>query len=74
MLDLQEMVAVVSFNLCLITLSYMFNSGWYDVIVLPVHDCKWTFKEGDVAVLAYPRPGSGLNLYFYDVLFLFIEQ
>ncbi|XP_068637140.1 probable helicase MAGATAMA 3 isoform X1 [Aristolochia californica] len=32
--------------------------GWYDVIVLPVHDCKWTFKEGDVAVLSTPRPGA----------------
>lgn len=47
----------------------MFNSGWYDVIVLPVHDCKWTFKEGDVAVLAYPRPSAGLSLSLYDVLF-----
>ncbi|KAG6784256.1 hypothetical protein POTOM_009944 [Populus tomentosa] len=26
--------------------------GWYDVIVLPVNECKWTFKEGDVAVLS----------------------
>ncbi|CAN1841284.1 Helicase SEN1 [Linum perenne] len=32
--------------------------GWYDVIVLPVNDCKWTFKEGDVAVLSNPRPGT----------------
>ncbi|KAJ4701299.1 p-loop containing nucleoside triphosphate hydrolase superfamily protein [Melia azedarach] len=32
--------------------------GWYDVIVLPVHECKWIFKEGDVAVLSTPRPGS----------------
>ncbi|CAL9129769.1 unnamed protein product [Musa acuminata var. zebrina] len=32
--------------------------GWYDAIVLPVHDCKWNFKEGDVAVLAYPRAGA----------------
>ncbi|OAY84452.1 putative ATP-dependent helicase C29A10.10c [Ananas comosus] len=32
--------------------------GWYDVIVLPVHECKWTFKEGDVAVISSPRPGS----------------
>ncbi|KAK9162944.1 hypothetical protein Syun_003846 [Stephania yunnanensis] len=32
--------------------------GWYDVIVLPTHDCKWTFKEGDVAVLSSPRPGA----------------
>ncbi|OMO85814.1 putative helicase MAGATAMA 3 [Corchorus capsularis] len=32
--------------------------GWYDVIVLPSNECKWTFKEGDVAVLSAPRPGS----------------
>lgn len=32
--------------------------GWYDVVVLPVHECKWNFKEGDVAVLSTPRPGS----------------
>lgn len=32
--------------------------GWFDAIVLPVHECKWNFKEGDVAVLSTPRPGS----------------
>ncbi|XP_044474856.1 probable helicase MAGATAMA 3 isoform X2 [Mangifera indica] len=32
--------------------------GWYDVVVLPTSDCKWVFKEGDVAVLSTPRPGS----------------
>ncbi|KAK6257400.1 hypothetical protein QUC31_000859 [Theobroma cacao] len=32
--------------------------GWYDVIVLPANECKWAFKEGDVAVLSAPRPGS----------------
>lgn len=32
--------------------------GWYDVIVLPVNECKWIFKEGDVAVLSTPRPGT----------------
>ncbi|KAJ9181814.1 hypothetical protein P3X46_005868 [Hevea brasiliensis] len=32
--------------------------GWYDAIVLPVSECKWTFKEGDVAVLSTPRPGT----------------
>ncbi|XP_050205638.1 helicase sen1-like isoform X2 [Mercurialis annua] len=32
--------------------------GWYDVIVLPVNEYKWTFKEGDVAVLSTPRPGT----------------
>ncbi|KAG9451589.1 hypothetical protein H6P81_011554 [Aristolochia fimbriata] len=33
--------------------------GWYDAIVLPLHECKWTFKEGDVAVLSTLRPGGG---------------
>lgn len=32
--------------------------GWYDVTVLPVNECKWMFKEGDVGVLSTPRPGS----------------
>ncbi|KAJ6792725.1 putative ATP-dependent helicase-like [Iris pallida] len=32
--------------------------GWYDVTVLPIHDCKWTFKEGEVAILSSQRPGS----------------
>jgi senataxin len=32
--------------------------GWYDVIVLPMHEYKWNFKEGDVAILSFPRPGS----------------
>ncbi|KAK9073014.1 hypothetical protein SSX86_007336 [Deinandra increscens subsp. villosa] len=32
--------------------------GWYDVILLPANECRWNFKEGDVAVLSTPRPGS----------------
>ncbi|XP_048570882.1 uncharacterized ATP-dependent helicase C29A10.10c [Triticum urartu] len=32
--------------------------GWYDVLVLPAHEYKWTFKEGEVAVLSFPRPDS----------------
>nr|CAB3495046.1 unnamed protein product [Digitaria exilis] len=32
--------------------------GWYDVVVLPMHEYKWNFKEGDVAILSFPRPGS----------------
>ncbi|XP_021745874.1 probable helicase DDB_G0274399 [Chenopodium quinoa] len=32
--------------------------GWYDVVVLPANEIKWNFKEGDVAVLSSPRPGS----------------
>ncbi|KAE8666492.1 alcohol dehydrogenase-like 7 [Hibiscus syriacus] len=37
--------------------------GWYDVIVLPVNACKWVFKEGDVAVLSAPSPGSVRNMW-----------
>uniref|UniRef100_A0A2P2MLA3 Uncharacterized protein n=1 Tax=Rhizophora mucronata TaxID=61149 RepID=A0A2P2MLA3_RHIMU len=36
--------------------------GWYDVIVLPANEWKWTFKEGDVAVLSTPRPGTGTSI------------
>ncbi|GMH19011.1 hypothetical protein Nepgr_020852 [Nepenthes gracilis] len=32
--------------------------GWYDVVVLPANEIRWTYKEGDVAVLSTPRPGS----------------
>ncbi|GLU16216.1 hypothetical protein SLE2022_326610 [Rubroshorea leprosula] len=35
--------------------------GWYDLIVLHANECKWTFKEGDVAVLSSPRPGSAIR-------------
>ncbi|KAK4757964.1 hypothetical protein SAY87_019265 [Trapa incisa] len=31
--------------------------GWYDVVVLPSSEIKWSFKEGDVAVLSTPKPG-----------------
>lgn len=47
----------------------LINVGWYDVIVLPVSECKWTFKEGDVAVLSTPRPGTGL-LWFMRVAYM----
>jgi len=40
--------------------SLHFALGWYDVVVLPASECKWTFKEGDVAVLSTPKPGTGL--------------
>lgn len=33
--------------------------GWYDVTVIPMHEYKFSFKEGDVAVLSTPKPGSG---------------
>ncbi|KAL1830190.1 hypothetical protein ACET3Z_008602 [Daucus carota] len=33
-------------------------NGWYDVITLPTNECKWTFKQGDVAVPSSPRPGA----------------
>ncbi|PWA95861.1 helicase MAGATAMA 3 [Artemisia annua] len=32
--------------------------GWYDVILLPIHESRWHFKEGEVAVLSTPRPGT----------------
>ncbi|XP_042015421.1 helicase sen1-like [Salvia splendens] len=32
--------------------------GWFDVILTPPHEYKWTFKEGEVAVLSSPRPGA----------------
>ncbi|XP_051123424.1 uncharacterized ATP-dependent helicase C29A10.10c [Andrographis paniculata] len=32
--------------------------GWFDAILIPPHEYKWTFKEGDVAVLSSPRPGA----------------
>lgn len=43
--------------------SFFIDLGWYDVILSPATDCKWAFKEGDVAVLSSPRPGSGMYLY-----------
>nr|XP_043638503.1 uncharacterized ATP-dependent helicase C29A10.10c [Erigeron canadensis] len=35
--------------------------GWYDVILLPTNECRWNFKEGDVAVLSTPRPGTVIS-------------
>ncbi|CAA0805655.1 P-loop containing nucleoside triphosphate hydrolases superfamily protein [Striga hermonthica] len=32
--------------------------GWFDVILIPPHEYKWNFKEGDVAVLSSPKPGT----------------
>ncbi|CAM8889725.1 unnamed protein product [Rhodiola kirilowii] len=32
--------------------------GWFDVVVLPTIESKWSFKEGDIAVLSNLRPGS----------------
>ncbi|KAI3689280.1 hypothetical protein L2E82_47234 [Cichorium intybus] len=32
--------------------------GWYDVVLLPTNECRWNFKEGDVAVLSTPKPGT----------------
>ncbi|KAL8158565.1 hypothetical protein V2J09_000102 [Rumex salicifolius] len=32
--------------------------GWFDVIIMPVNEIKWMFKEGDVAVLSSSKPGS----------------
>ncbi|KAI5072004.1 hypothetical protein GOP47_0012110 [Adiantum capillus-veneris] len=34
--------------------------GWYDVVLFPVDSqARLAFKEGDVAVLSTPKPGSG---------------
>ncbi|KAL6574184.1 hypothetical protein OROHE_001088 [Orobanche hederae] len=35
--------------------------GWFDVTLIPPHEYKWTFKEGDVAVLSSPKPGAVNN-------------
>lgn len=32
------------------------------MILIPPHEYKWTFKEGDVAVLSSPKPGAGKDL------------
>ncbi|GAB2270470.1 hypothetical protein Dimus_038850 [Dionaea muscipula] len=32
--------------------------GWYDIILLPASEIKWSFKEGDVAVISSPRSSS----------------
>lgn len=56
-------------------LVFYFVPGWYDAIMFPVQECKWNFKEGDVAVISSPRPCSGLysnlNLFLNDSLFNF---
>lgn len=46
--------------LLIVGLFYLSLLGWYDVKLLPAHEFKWSFKEGDVAILSTPRPGSGL--------------
>jgi senataxin len=50
-------------------------SGWYDVIVLPTHEYKWTFKEGEVAILSFPRPSSGRctedgSFFYMNILYI----
>ncbi|XP_047954096.1 helicase sen1-like [Salvia hispanica] len=32
--------------------------GWFDVVLMPPYEYKWTFKEGDVAVLSICMPGA----------------
>lgn len=34
------------------------------MILIPPHEPKWTFKEGDVAVLSAPMPGAGFAYHF----------
>ncbi|CAA6658041.1 unnamed protein product [Spirodela intermedia] len=35
--------------------------GWYDVVVLPASESKWSFKEGDVAVLSSRKPTTAVR-------------
>ena len=37
-------------------------SGWYDVTLMPMdRNRELRFKEGDVAVLSTPKPGTGIK-------------
>lgn len=46
----------------LITIFLVENSGWYDVVLMPMdRNRELRFKEGDVAVLATPKPGTGIK-------------
>lgn len=41
---------------------------------MPPHEYKWTFKEGDVAVLSICMPGAGFANYFeYSELLLYSD-
>lgn len=42
----------------------LFLTGWFDAILIPPHEHRWTFKEGDVAVLSVPMPGAGFAYHF----------
>eukprot|EP00252_Welwitschia_mirabilis_P011439 TRINITY_DN2569_c0_g2_i2.p1 TRINITY_DN2569_c0_g2~~TRINITY_DN2569_c0_g2_i2.p1 ORF type:complete len:1376 (-),score=279.38 TRINITY_DN2569_c0_g2_i2:1333-5460(-) len=33
--------------------------GWYDATIIPMQEFMPSFKEGDVAILSTPKPGSG---------------
>lgn len=38
------------------------DRGWYDLVLLPLENhIRLGFKEGDVAVLSTPKPGSGFK-------------
>ena len=34
------------------------------MVLMPPYEYKWTFKEGDVAVLSICMPGAGFANYF----------
>ncbi|KAG8377370.1 hypothetical protein BUALT_Bualt08G0026000 [Buddleja alternifolia] len=57
-----DIYGVSHFSICNVFLSLRCDCfiyyGWYDVILIPPHEYKWTFKEGDVAVLSTPKPGA----------------
>lgn len=49
-------------SLCLVL------SGWYDLVLLPLENhIRLGFKEGDVAVLSTPKPGSGMDFVYCEI-------
>jgi hypothetical protein len=44
-----------------VSLFCFFIQGWYELVLLP-GDCqsKLWFKEGEVAVISTPKPGTGI--------------
>jgi hypothetical protein len=39
-----------------------------------MHEYKWNFKEGDVAILSFPRPGSGRSTEFFLYASFFLRK
>jgi hypothetical protein len=46
-----------------VSLFCFFIQGWYELVLLP-GDCqsKLWFKEGEVAVISTPKPGTGITI------------